>query len=161
MGERGSIWCRGYNVFEGYYKDDEKNAECFDNDGWFLTGDVATIDEDGYMQITDRVKDVIKSGGEWISTIEIENFAVAHPKISEAAVVGVLHEKWDERPLLLIVSSEKISKEEIFSFLQDKIAKWWMPDDILFLDSLPHTATGKVKKIDLKTKYRDYLVNKN
>lgn len=155
----GNLWVKGPWICSGYLN--ISNSETHEKDGWFLTGDVATIDEDGYMQITDRVKDVIKSGGEWISTIEIENFAVAHPKISEAAVVGVLHEKWDERPLLLIVSSEKISKEEIFSFLQDKIAKWWMPDDILFLDSLPHTATGKVKKIDLKTKYRDYLVNKN
>ena len=113
------------------------------------------------MQITDRVKDVIKSGGEWISTIEIENIAIAHPKILEAAVVGVLHHKWDERPLLIIVSKENISKEEVFAYLKDKIAKWWMPDDILFLDDLPHTATGKVRKVELKEKYKLYLTSKD
>ena len=148
---KGPWICSGYlNI---------SNSETHLADGWFMTGDVATIDEDGYMQITDRAKDVIKSGGEWISTIEVENIAVSHSKILEAAVIGVLHKKWDERPLLLIVSNEKISKEEIYTFLSDKVAKWWLPDDILFVESLPHTATGKIKKIDLKEKYKNYLVN--
>ena len=119
------------------------------------------VDSDGYMQITDRVKDVIKSGGEWISTIEIENIAIAHPKILEAAVVGVLHHKWDERPLLIIVAKEEIAKKEVFAYLEDKIAKWWMPDDILFLNDLPHTATGKVRKVELKKKYKTYLTSKD
>ncbi len=154
----GNLWVKGVWICSGYINilKSDTNLE----NGWFLTGDVATIDSDGYMQITDRVKDVIKSGGEWISTIEIENIAVAHPKILEAAVVGVLHNKWDERPLLIIVAKEKVLKNEIFSFLEGKIAKWWMPDDILFLSDLPHTATGKIRKVELKEKYRSYLTSK-
>ena len=154
----GNLWVKGPWICSGYLNISNSNTHL--EDGWFLTGDVATIDSDGYMQITDRVKDVIKSGGEWISTIEIENIAVAHPKVLEAAVVGVLHHKWDERPLLMIVTKEEVTKEEVFSFLEGKIAKWCMPDDILFLKDLPHTATGKVRKVDLKEKYRSYLINK-
>ncbi len=155
----GNLWVKGPWICSGYLNiSDSKTHQA---DGWFLTGDVATIDADGYMQITDRAKDVIKSGGEWISTIEIENISVSHPKVLEAAVVGVLHKKWDERPLLLIVATEKVSKEEIFAYLKDKIAKWWMPDDILFIKALPHTATGKIKKVNLKVQYRDYLLNKS
>ena len=153
----GNLWVKGPWICKGYMNiiDSEAHKE----DGWFLTGDVANIDQDGYMQITDRVKDVIKSGGEWISTIEVENIAVGHPKVKEAAVIGVRHKKWDERPLLLLVKSEEVSKEDIYKFLSDKIAKWWMPDEILFLDELPYTATGKIKKVDLKTKYINYLIN--
>ena len=111
------------------------------------------------MLITDRVKDVIKSGGEWISSIQIENIAVGHDKIAEAAVIGVKHEKWDERPLLLVVKAKELEKEEIFSFLENKIAKWWIPDDIIFIDSLPHTATGKIRKVELKKTYEKYFIN--
>ncbi len=153
----GNLWVKGPWICSGYLNIED--SETHREDGWFLTGDVANIDQDGFMKITDRVKDVIKSGGEWISTIEIENIAVAHPKINEAAVIGVKHEKWDERPLLIVVKKDEVSKEEIFNFLKNKIAKWWMPDDILFLDSLPHTATGKIRKVDLKEKYLNHLVS--
>ena len=153
----GNLWVRGPWICNGYMN--IKNSDAHQRDGWFLTGDVANIDKDGYLQITDRVKDVIKSGGEWISTIQIENITIAHPRVKEAAVIGVKHKKWDERPLLLVVRSEEVSKKQIFHFLEDKIAKWWMPDDILFLNELPYTATGKVKKSDLKIKYFNHLIN--
>jgi fatty-acyl-CoA synthase len=115
-------------------------------DGWFPTGDVATIDADGYMRITDRSKDVIKSGGEWISSIDLENAIMAHPAIAEAAVVGVAHPKWDERPLLVAVrkQGQNISREDLLKFYEGKVAKWWIPDDVVFVESLPHTATGKL-----------------
>ena len=135
----------GRRSLRGYYKVDRDPA--FETDGWFDTGDVATLDPFGYMQITDRAKDVIKSGGEWISSIDLENLAVGHPKVAEAAVIGVSHPKWDERPLLVIVlkKGESASKEEILGFMQGKIAKWWMPDDVVFVDEIPHTATGKIR----------------
>ena len=125
---------------------------------WFDTGDVAHIDAFGYMQITDRAKDVIKSGGEWISTIEIENLAVGHPDVAEAAVIGVAHPKWDERPLLVVVVKEgrSPSKQSLLDFLEGKIAKWWMPDDVLFVEEIPHTATGKIQKTALRDQLRDY-----
>ncbi len=112
------------------------------------------------MQITDRAKDVIKSGGEWISTIELENLAVGHPKVAEAAVIGVAHPKWDERPLLVIVlkKGESATKEDILGFMQGKIAKWWMPDDVVFVDEIPHTATGKIQKITLRQRFKDYVL---
>ncbi|MDA8020532.1 MAG: 3-(methylthio)propionyl-CoA ligase [Thermoanaerobaculia bacterium] len=127
-------------------------------DGWFPTGDVATIDHDGFMQITDRAKDVIKSGGEWISSIDLENEVVAHPRVAEAAVIGIHHPKWDERPLLVVVAKpdDPPTAEELREFLQDKIAKWWMPDDIVFVDELPHTATGKISKKDLRVRFENY-----
>ena len=114
------------------------------------------------MEIVDRSKDVIKSGGEWISSIDLENAAVGHPGVAEACVIGVLHAKWDERPLLLIVkaNNEDPKKEDINSFLEDKVAKWWLPDDIVFVDELPHTATGKLLKTDLRDEYKEYLLNK-
>jgi fatty-acyl-CoA synthase len=126
-------------------------------DGWFPTGDVATLDPDGFMQITDRSKDVIKSGGEWISSIDLENTAMAHPAVAEAAVVGVRHPKWDERPLLLVVRKQgtQLTREDMLAFFEGRVAKWWMPDDVVFLDALPHTATGKL----LKTKLRDDFKN--
>jgi fatty-acyl-CoA synthase len=153
----GNLWVKGPWICKGYMNID--NSDVHRDDGWFLTGDVANIDKDGYMQITDRVKDVIKSGGEWISTIEIENIAIGHPNVKEAAVIGVKHKKWDERPLLLIVKNKEVSKNEIYDYLLNKVAKWWMPDDILFLEDLPHTATGKIKKIDLKNKYINHLIS--
>ena len=131
-----------------------------DADGYFDTGDVATIDRYGYMQITDRSKDVIKSGGEWISSIELENLAVGHPKVAEAAVIGVRHPKWDERPLLVIVlkDGQSATKDEMLGFFEGKIAKWWMPDDVAFVDEIPHTATGKILKTALRERFKDYVL---
>src|SRR4029078_11136521 len=130
----------------------------FEKDGWFDTGDVATMDRYGYMQITDRAKDVIKSGGEWISSIDLENLAVGHPKVAEAAVSRVSHPKWDERPLLVIVlkKGETATKEEILGFMQGKTAKWWIPDDVVFVEEIPHTATGKIQKLMLRQQFKDY-----
>jgi fatty-acyl-CoA synthase len=110
------------------------------------------------MQITDRSKDVIKSGGEWISSIDLENAAVGHPAVAEAAVIGIAHAKWQERPLLIVVRKEgrDVSREEMLAFLDGKIAKWWMPDDVAFVDQLPHTATGKLQKMKLREQFRDY-----
>lgn len=154
----GRLKVRGPAVSSAYYKN--RGAEQFDDDGWFDTGDVAHINEYGYMQITDRAKDVIKSGGEWISSIEIENIAVGHPDVAEAAVIGVDHPKWSERPLLIIVlkTGRSATKEDIRDFLDGKIAKWWMPDDIVFADEIPHTATGKIKKTTLRETYGDYTL---
>ena len=128
-------------------------------DGWFHTGDVATIDADGYMQITDRSKDVIKSGGEWISSIALENLAVSHPAVREAAVIGVPHEKWTERPLLIVVAHPEspVTREELLEYFDDKVAKWWKPDDVVFVDELPHTATGKLLKTKLREEYQHHL----
>ena len=127
-------------------------------DGWFPTGDVATLDPDGFMQITDRSKDVIKSGGEWISSIDLENTAMAHPAVAEAAVVGVRHPKWDERPLLLVVRKQgaQLTREDMLAFFEGRVAKWWMPDDVIFLEALPHTATGKLLKTKLRDDFRDH-----
>ena len=146
---QGKLWSRGAAVVQQYLKIDNKAV---DNFGWFDTGDVATIDKNGYMRITDRSKDIIKSGGEWISSIDLENAAVGHPEIVEAAALGVTHPKWDERPILVVVTKENsnISKEQIFKFMESYVAKWQIPDDIIFVDQIPHTATGKISKIDLR-----------
>ena len=129
-------------------------------DGWFPTGDVATIDADGYMQITDRSKDVIKSGGEWIGTIDLENIAMAHPAVLQAACIGVMHPKWDERPLLVVVKRPgmEVSQEELLAFYEGKIAKWWTPDDVAFIDALPIGATGKVLKNRIRETFRDHVL---
>jgi fatty-acyl-CoA synthase len=152
----GRLKVRGPAVAKSYYKGE--GAEVFGADGWFDTGDVATMDQYGYMQITDRSKDVIKSGGEWISSIDLENLAVGHPKVAEAAVIGVAHPKWDERPLLVVVlkKGETATKEELLGFMQGKIAKWWMPDDVAFVDEIPHTATGKIQKTRLRQQFEGY-----
>ena len=152
----GRLKVKGPAVARRYFK--AEHEEILDDQGFFDTGDVATIDQHGYMQITDRAKDVIKSGGEWISSIDLENLAVGHPKVAEAAVIGVTHPKWDERPLLVIVlkKGEHATKEDILGFMQGKIAKWWMPDDVVFVDEIPHTATGKIQKIALRQQFRDY-----
>ena len=151
----GRLKVRGASVARAYFKE----GDILDVDGFFDTGDVSTIDPYGYMQITDRAKDVIKSGGEWISSIDLENLAVGHPKVAEAAVIGVAHPKWDERPLLIVVlkKDQKASKDDILGFMQGKIAKWWMPDDVLFVDEIPHTATGKIQKIALRERFKDYV----
>ena len=153
----GRIKVRGFAVARGYYKEDH---EVIDNNGFFDTGDVGTLDRYGYMQITDRSKDVIKSGGEWISSIDLENLAVGHPKVAEAAVIGVHHPKWDERPLLVIVLKEgqSATKEEIQGFLEGKIAKWWMPDDVVFVGAIPHTATGKIQKTVLRDQFKNHVL---
>jgi len=152
----GRLMVRGPSVARAYFK----GSSILDGEGFFDTGDVATIDEYGYMQITDRSKDVIKSGGEWISSIDLENLAVGHPKVAEAAVIGVRHPKWDERPLLIVVTKpgESLGKDEILHFMQDRIAKWWLPDDVVFVDEIPHTATGKIQKTTLRERFRDYAL---
>ena len=128
-------------------------------DGWFPTGDVATIDPDGYIQITDRSKDVIKSGGEWISSIALENIAVSHPDVAEAAVIAAVHPKWDERPLLVVVprAGRTIDPAAVLAIYADKVARWWVPDAVVVLDELPHTATGKIQKTVLRARFRDHL----
>jgi 3-(methylthio)propionyl---CoA ligase len=152
----GRLMVRGPAVSRSYFKGE--GGEILDEEGYFDTGDVATIDANGYMKITDRAKDVIKSGGEWISTIDLENLAVGHPEVAEAAVIGIRHPKWDERPLLIIVCKPECapSKEEILGYMQGKIANWWMPDDVAFVEEIPHTATGKIQKITLREQFKDY-----
>jgi len=127
-------------------------------EGWFPTGDVATIDEDGFMQITDRSKDVIKSGGEWISSIDIENIAMAHPSVAMAACIGVAHPKWDERPIVVVTlkAGAQVSREELIAFYDGKIAKWQVPDDVVFVEAIPLGATGKMLKTRLREQLKDY-----
>lgn len=151
----GDLLVRGSWVVERYFKDEGSDPL---RDGWFPTGDVATIDADGYMQITDRSKDVIKSGGEWISSIDLENIAVAHPGIAEAAVIGALHPKWDERPLIVAVKKPDatVTREELLKFYEGKVAKWWIPDDVTFVEQLPHTATGKLLKTKLRADFKSH-----
>jgi acyl-CoA synthetase (AMP-forming)/AMP-acid ligase II len=154
----GSLKVRGPWICSSYFKLDGGGAHA--EDGWFETGDVATIDADGFMAITDRTKDVIKSGGEWISSIEVENVATDHPKVAEAAVIGHYHPKWSERPLLLVVrgpNGQDLTEEEMLAWFDGKIAKWWIPDAVEFIDALPHTATGKVQKVTLREMYKDYV----
>ena len=140
---------RGPGVVQRYLKAD---ADVADVDGWFDTGDVATLDAHGYMRITDRSKDVIKSGGEWISSIELENVAVGHPDVAEAAAIGVPHPKWDERPVLVVVRKPGTNpeKQSILDHVAGSFAKWQVPDDVIFMDEIPHTATGKISKLTLR-----------
>ncbi len=151
----GDLLVRGPWVVRDYYRSDKPEPLV---DGWFPTGDVATIDPDGYMQITDRSKDVIKSGGEWISSIEVENIAMAHPAVLMAACVGVAHPKWDERPIVVVVKKpgQEVTREALLAFYEGKIAKWQVPDDVLFLDSIPLGATGKMQKMKLREQLKDY-----
>lgn len=151
----GALQIRGPWVVKRYFKTEE---DALTADGWFDTGDVAILHPDGTMQITDRTKDVIKSGGEWISSVELENAAVGHPAVAEAACVGIFHPKWDERPVLFVVKKEgkDCTAEEIVNFLSDKVAKWWLPDAVEFVDDIPHTATGKISKKDLRDRFSDY-----
>ena len=153
----GRLLIRGPWINKRYYKFEE---DAVDADGWFDTGDISTIDPEGYMTIVDRAKDVIKSGGEWISSVDLENVAQGHPDIMQACVIGVAHPKWDERPLRLVVpANDKKDKDDIFGYLDGKIAKWWKPDDIVFLDELPLGATGKVLKVNLRDQYKDHLMS--
>ncbi|MET7246359.1 long-chain-fatty-acid--CoA ligase [Methylobacterium sp. EM32] len=151
----GRLKVAGFAVAKAYFRSDEL---ILDDRGFFDTGDVATIDPNGYMAITDRSKDVIKSGGEWISSIDLENLAVGHPDVAEAAVIGVQHPKWDERPLLIVVPKEGRTpdKADILAFMAPRIAKWWMPDDVVVVEAIPHTATGKIQKTALRDQFRDY-----
>jgi fatty-acyl-CoA synthase len=152
----GRLKVRGTAVARRYFK--REDEEILDEEGYFDTGDVATLDQHGYMRITDRSKDVIKSGGEWISSIDLENIAVGHPAVAEAAVIGVAHPKWDERPLLIVVPKPGAApdKDDVLAFLRPKIAKWWMPDDMVVVEELPHTATGKLLKTELRKRFADY-----
>lgn len=155
----GNLLVRGHWVIDRYYKSDKSPLVEVKGDGqWFPTGDVAAIDEDAYMQITDRSKDVIKSGGEWISSIDLENIAMAHPAVHEAAVIACRHPKWDERPLLLVVKKPdaQVSREDMLGFFEGRIAKWQIPDDVVFVDELPHTATGKLMKLKLREQFRGH-----
>jgi fatty-acyl-CoA synthase len=154
----GRLKVRGPAVASSYFGG--SGSEQFDREGWFDTGDVAHIDAQGFMQITDRAKDVIKSGGEWISTIELENLAMGHADVAEAAVIGVAHPKRDERPLLIVVAKQgrRPTREELLAYMEGKIAKWWLPDDIVFVDEIPHTATGKIQKTALRERFRDHAL---
>jgi fatty-acyl-CoA synthase len=156
----GALKVRGPFVASRYFEQPAESPAnaAFDADGWFDTGDVATLCPLGYLQITDRTKDVIKSGGEWISSIELENLAVAHPAVAQAAVIAVAHSKWQERPLLVIVlkAGQRVSRDELLSFYTGKVAKWWIPDDVVFIEQLPLTATGKISKVQLRQRLADY-----
>jgi fatty-acyl-CoA synthase len=153
----GALKVRGPWICSSYFKLEGSDAHA--EDGWFDTGDVATIDPEGYMAITDRTKDVIKSGGEWISSIDVENVATDHPKVAEAAVIGRFHPKWSERPLLLVVRGSgagDLTAEEMLAWFEGKIAKWWIPEAVEFIDEMPHTATGKIQKVKLREMFEDY-----
>ena len=156
---QGHLLVRGPWVLKRYFKAEK---DCVDKDGWFDTGDISVLDKDGYMTITDRAKDVIKSGGEWISSIDLENAAVGHPEVTEACVVGLPHPKWDERQMLFIVTNtgEPVDKNSILEFLGSRVAKWWLPDEIIFLKELPHGATGKLQKFELRDEYNNYYMEK-
>jgi fatty-acyl-CoA synthase len=152
----GEVYLRGPWIASGYFKGE--GGDKLDAEGYFPTGDIATIDPDGYMQLVDRAKDVIKSGGEWISSIDLENVVTGHPAVAEAAVIGVPHPKWQERPLLLAVlrPGQTATREELLDYLAGKVAKWWLPNDVVFVDELPHTATGKLLKVALRERFRDH-----
>jgi fatty-acyl-CoA synthase len=154
----GVLYVRGPWIASAYFRDEAATAEAIDAEGWFSTGDVATIDPDGYMHITDRAKDMIRSGGEWISSIALENAAVGHPGLAEAAAIAAAHPKWGERPLLIAVRrpGAEVDHNGVIDFLSDKMAKWWLPDDVVFVDELPHTATGKIQKSVLRERFADY-----
>jgi fatty-acyl-CoA synthase len=154
----GRLKVRGPAVAKAYFKGEGGNI--LDDEGFFDTGDVATMDAHGYMQVTDRAKDVIKSGGEWISSIDLENLVVGHPSVAEAAVIGVKHPKWGERPLLVVVlkAQESATRDDILGFMKGKVADWWLPDDVVFVDEIPHTATGKIQKTVLREQMKDYVL---
>ena len=156
----GELYVRGPWVSCGYYNDDAATAEAFDAEGWFRTGDVVSIEPDHHILITDRAKDLIKSGGEWISSIDLENTAMGHPDVAEAAAIAMPHPKWGERPLLVVVARNgaEPTKDDILDYLRDKVASWWLPDDVVFASEIPHTATGKISKLRLRETYKDYVL---
>ena len=151
----GSLQVRGPWVIRRYFK---AEADATDDEQWFETGDVAFIHPDGTLQLTDRTKDVIKSGGEWISSVDLENAAIAHPAVAEAAAIGIYHPKWDERPILVVVRKPgmDVTADELRAVLAEKVAKWWLPDAVEFVDDIPHTGTGKISKKDLRDRFADY-----
>ena len=153
----GELQARGPWIAADYYND-PRSRESFTDDGWLRTGDVAVIDPEGYIRLVDRTKDLVKSGGEWISSVELENELMAHPKVAEAAVIGVAHARWVERPLACVVvtEGEELSKEEIIEFLTPRVAKWWLPDDVVFIDEVPKTSVGKFSKKDLRERFAGY-----
>ncbi len=157
---QGELQCRGPWVVSGYYNDEAASAAAMTGDGWFRTGDVATIAEGGLLQITDRTKDLIKSGGEWISSIDLENEVMSHPGVAEAAAIAMPHPKWQERPMLVVVphKGKEPSAEDLREHLKNRIANWWMPDDFAFVEELPHTATGKVSKLKLRERFKDHVL---
>jgi len=156
----GELQVRGPAIISGYYNDEAAGAGAIDEEGWLRTGDIATIDADGYIQIVDRTKDIIKSGGEWISSIDLENAAMGHPAVNEAAVIGLPHPKWVERPLLVVVLKDGAAagKDDIVDYLADRVAAWWLPDDVIFADALPHSATGKLQKTRLRERFKDHVL---
>ncbi len=158
---QGELHVRGNTIASGYYDDADATADAFDAEGWFATGDVASIDEDGFLTITDRSKDLIKSGGEWISSLDVENVAMAHPGVASCAVIAVPHPKWDERPLLVVqpASGTQPAPDDLRAFIARSVAKWQVPDDVVFVDELPLTATGKVSKKTLRERYADHAVS--
>jgi fatty-acyl-CoA synthase len=157
---QGHLMVRGHWIASDYFRSDL--GPLLDAEGWMPTGDVATIDEGGSVEITDRSKDLVKSGGEWISSIQLENTAVGHPGIAEAAVIAVPHPKWQERPLLVAVKAAgvDVDKAELIAYLADRVPKWWLPEDVVFVDALPHTATGKLRKTELRDRFSDHVLSK-
>jgi fatty-acyl-CoA synthase len=159
----GELQVRGPWVTSGYYNDprgeEEGQRQSF-LDGWFRTGDVATIDPEGYIQIMDRTKDLVKSGGEWISSVDLENAIMGHPKVMECAVIAVFHPKWQERPVACVVPLPRyrgeLTKDEILEFLRGRVAKWWLPDDVIFIEAVPKTSVGKFNKRALREQFQNY-----
>jgi fatty-acyl-CoA synthase len=153
----GRLLVKGPWIVKRYYKDDR---DATDAGGWFDTGDIATLDENGYMRITDRAKDLVKSGGEWISSVELENVAMGHPLVDLAAVIGMPHPKWEERPLLIVKPRKDadLTREAVLGYLEGKVARWWLPDDVVFVDEIPLTAAGKLSKVRLREQFRDYVL---
>jgi fatty-acyl-CoA synthase len=156
----GEIEVRGPWIVSEYY-DDPRSPQSF-HDGWFKTGDIATVNAEGYIHIQDRAKDVIKSGGEWVSSVELENAIMGHPKVLEAAVIGIHHPKWEERPIACVVVRDefrgKVTSEEILDYLRPLFAKWWLPDDVVFVEAIPKTSVGKFSKKDLREQFKDYVL---
>ena len=155
----GELQVAGPWIAATYYNDD-RAADSFTDDGWLRTGDVARVDPDGYLYLVDRTKDLVKSGGEWISSTELENEIMAHPKVAEAAVIGLPHPKWTERPLAVVVAKpgETLTKDDVLTFLDGRVAKWWMPDDVVFVAEIPKTSVGKFSKKDLRAQFADYTL---
>ena len=156
----GELFVRGNGIISGYYNNEEANKSAFDAEGWFGTGDIASIDAQGFLNIQDRAKDLVKSGGEWISSIDLENTAISHPDIASCAVIAIAHPKWDERPVLVAVPAGEArpSLEELHAHMAEHFAKWQLPDDLVWVEALPLTATGKVSKLTLRKQFEDYTL---
>ena len=155
----GNVQIRGYWIVDTYFNNEQSALE---SDGWFDTGDIATINEDGYLRIRDRAKDLIKSGGEWISSVELEDIAMSHPAVAMAAVIGAAHPKWDERPIIItqLAIGEQVSEEELIAHYEDKVAKWQLPNAVIFVEAVPLNGTGKMLKKDLREQYGNHLIER-